>query len=288
MKKYIIISLLTILVAPSVALASWWNPFTWSIFHRADTKTQVLENSIKKLGSNLKVATTTVTKSGINQPPKIPLKTPTTNSSTSKTERQQETSGTTINPAYLNPVGGLYSPQEVADNLAKQVEDRFAKCATQNKVWDRTMTNGVPNCITHDQSCSNKLPNTVFVKTEDKRTDICNCKTGYVWNSSQTACEIYDPDPYGVFKQGFVYSPEERIAVECATYGTSCPQTSTVQINNYYETIQSSPQTPMVNCSNYQAEKTNLDNYYSQNGTLFSGARASAMDALKARYPGCF
>jgi hypothetical protein len=41
-------------------------------------------------------------------------------------------------------------------------------------------------------------------------------------------------------------------------------------------------------CSAYQTEKSNLDNYYSQNGTLFSSARVNAMNALNAKYAGCF
>ena len=36
--------LLMILVIPQIAFASWWNPFGWGIFHKADTKTQILEN----------------------------------------------------------------------------------------------------------------------------------------------------------------------------------------------------------------------------------------------------
>ena len=42
---------------PQVVSASWWNPFSWSvwnnIFHKTDTKTQVLENKVKELESKL-------------------------------------------------------------------------------------------------------------------------------------------------------------------------------------------------------------------------------------------
>lgn len=41
-------------------------------------------------------------------------------------------------------------------------------------------------------------------------------------------------------------------------------------------------------CSAYQTEKSSLDNYYSQNGTLFSSARVNAMSALNLKYAGCF
>lgn len=37
MKKYILVIVLMSFIIPSVALASWWNPFTWNIFKRKVT-----------------------------------------------------------------------------------------------------------------------------------------------------------------------------------------------------------------------------------------------------------
>lgn len=53
MKKYFYTLLLIALITPSIAFASWWNPFSWGIFHRTDTKTEVLENRIKELENKL-------------------------------------------------------------------------------------------------------------------------------------------------------------------------------------------------------------------------------------------
>lgn len=44
MKKYISILALTIILAPSIALASWWNPFTWSFKNFFFKKTAPIEN----------------------------------------------------------------------------------------------------------------------------------------------------------------------------------------------------------------------------------------------------
>ena len=41
MKKYILVSFLVVLVLPSLALASWWNPFSWGIFNKK-TQTPVV------------------------------------------------------------------------------------------------------------------------------------------------------------------------------------------------------------------------------------------------------
>jgi hypothetical protein len=44
MKKYLITLLLLALITPSVAFASWWNPFSWKIFNReAEVKIEELE-----------------------------------------------------------------------------------------------------------------------------------------------------------------------------------------------------------------------------------------------------
>jgi hypothetical protein len=40
MKKYISIALLALFIVPSVALASWWNPFTWKIFKKKEVVSQ--------------------------------------------------------------------------------------------------------------------------------------------------------------------------------------------------------------------------------------------------------
>ena len=41
MKKYIVFVLLLTIIIPSVAFASWWNPFTWKIFHKTQIVPQV-------------------------------------------------------------------------------------------------------------------------------------------------------------------------------------------------------------------------------------------------------
>ncbi len=65
MKKYLSILVLVVLVTPQVAMAAWWNPFSWSVFQKKETNVQQLESRIKDLEKKLedtsaqKVATTT-------------------------------------------------------------------------------------------------------------------------------------------------------------------------------------------------------------------------------------
>lgn len=51
MKKYLTALVLVAMIVPQVALASWWNPFSWGIFHKTDTKTQILETRFKEFES---------------------------------------------------------------------------------------------------------------------------------------------------------------------------------------------------------------------------------------------
>ena len=51
MKKYILVSFLVVLVLPSLALASWWNPFSWGIFNKK-TQTPVVDPTIQNGSSD--------------------------------------------------------------------------------------------------------------------------------------------------------------------------------------------------------------------------------------------
>lgn len=52
--------MLIAILLPQVAFAAWWNPISWKIFHRTDTKTQILENRVKELEKKPKNTTTSI------------------------------------------------------------------------------------------------------------------------------------------------------------------------------------------------------------------------------------
>lgn len=62
MKKYLSILIFTTFIFPSVALASWWNPFSWfnnwSFSEKLEPKTEILEKRILELESKLNSSTT--------------------------------------------------------------------------------------------------------------------------------------------------------------------------------------------------------------------------------------
>jgi hypothetical protein len=53
MKKYISVLFLLVFIIPSVAFASWWNPFSWKIFHKKEvapqTQINIQKNSDEKI-----------------------------------------------------------------------------------------------------------------------------------------------------------------------------------------------------------------------------------------------
>jgi hypothetical protein len=64
MKKHItgslLVLLLGLLLAPQVALASWWNPFSWGVFNKKESNTEIFETRIKEPEIRLSTSTDVV------------------------------------------------------------------------------------------------------------------------------------------------------------------------------------------------------------------------------------
>lgn len=82
MKKLLPLLVLALII-PQVALAAWWNPTTWKVFKKTDSKTQILENRVKELEN--KLANT-------------PTSTPSTQPPTSKPDSKTSVSNTPSQP----------------------------------------------------------------------------------------------------------------------------------------------------------------------------------------------
>lgn len=64
MKKYLTLLIVLVCLVPYLALASWWNPFSWfnnwSLSNKSEENIQALEKKIEELESRLDVSTTTL------------------------------------------------------------------------------------------------------------------------------------------------------------------------------------------------------------------------------------
>jgi hypothetical protein len=70
MKRNSVILAMLVFIVPSVALASWWNPFTWfnqSSSVKKETKTEILEKRIIELENKLNVVSATATTSKLDE-----------------------------------------------------------------------------------------------------------------------------------------------------------------------------------------------------------------------------
>lgn len=52
-KTFIGVAVLGFMLIPQIALAAWWNPFSWNFFSKKEANTEVLENRIKDLEKRL-------------------------------------------------------------------------------------------------------------------------------------------------------------------------------------------------------------------------------------------
>jgi hypothetical protein len=48
MKKYTLILILSLFIIPSLAFASWWNPFTWNVFKKKQETSQTQVTNVEK------------------------------------------------------------------------------------------------------------------------------------------------------------------------------------------------------------------------------------------------
>lgn len=137
--KFLIILLVVSFVVPQIALASWWNPFSWNIwnkiFHRTDTKTQVLENRVKELENKLDEQTTpTPATSGqsiltpktaeTTKQPETTIKKPETETNTLKTE--------TYRAAGINSIATIIEKYKLEQNFCNGMVD-FANLRISNR-----------------------------------------------------------------------------------------------------------------------------------------------------------
>ena len=127
MKKYFLVLSLIVVIIPSVAFASWWNPFSWSIFHGNNTKTQIIENKMPEpISKNSNATTTTSTSS-----PKTVIKIVPTNSTVKKVE-------TVSTPKAVNTTTS--TPKETSDQFC-------ARVFGINSMWNGTESNDQSNKI---------------------------------------------------------------------------------------------------------------------------------------------
>ena len=154
MKKATFVIFFIGFLIPQIALASWWNPFSWKIFYRTDTNTQILENRVKELEKKLvNKATTTalVTKEtsaaevkAQKIEVKISAKQKTKIIQDIKTETPKKVVETFTTPsgAIIDDAGNIISPptntNQFFSTLSQQIAELNKKLEEQKQIQQQT------------------------------------------------------------------------------------------------------------------------------------------------------
>lgn len=201
--RFASVILLTSFLIPSIAMASWWNPFSWNIFSwlfhnsaktetvQIATTTAGVSSSSTKFYCNGQYIENTCSSSNLEYPvcPKDGSRPYCTNNKMS---------------ANTN---GNYSVVDQKDtilcngiNYTKCRADQKFVCPADGKS-DATCDckNGLvgnkagTSCITPDASCQESYgQNFIYSGKNDSGGNICDCKSGYLLNSNN-ACQLIQP-----------------------------------------------------------------------------------------------
>lgn len=202
MKKYLLPLIILVVAIPSIALAVWWNPLSWTAFnflHKKDAPLQLpipQNNQAVDIGEQVEKLQNQTDEINDGQ------KSTAVNKKT-VTVSEKTTATTTIPAEWINPAGGFYTPEEVANNIRAKNAPQICK-----------QQYGVHSIVSSQKDSTGNF--------------LCTCENGYEVrnNSCQTkqTGNNNNPDPYGVlYGTGNAYTPEQINAIECAYYKRNCP-----------------------------------------------------------------
>ncbi len=269
MKKSLVVLFLIAFVIPSVAFASWWNPFTWKIFQKKEpapqvqvetqktpeekiTELQKQVDDLKKQQTNPPAAATTpVAEKKIVPKVTTPVKIPTP-------PIQTDSDGNPLNPnldySKYTVNGQVLSPQDYADYLAKKDTTPYVNLKVNEQdgpitIKANTLVNvswTSANVVSCSGSSNNKPLNgreTINVDSDTVSPFTIRCLTSNGMTVSDSVVlnitdkTPYNYDPYNVLSgesingEKIIYSPDQLNAIDCAYYGRNCP-TINVRILN--------------------------------------------------------
>lgn len=209
MKKYILISLLIILIVPSIALASWWNPFSWFNgwnFNKIETTTDYSTQKITVPN----ITTTNDISNKVIIPP-APIK-PNTLPVAEKTTPQKDTTQPKQVPQVVPSV--VTSPQQPIVSGCTSIQGYSAStgisCSGDNSCINGSFFDkNTGSCINYLTYCQKQNGSNA---SYDSINNNCVCKTGYVINSAGTGCQIPTPNPKLVALQSQLQMYQNELA----------------------------------------------------------------------------
>jgi hypothetical protein len=173
MKKYLPIVATLLLIIPSVAFASWWNPISWnwSALFNSPSSLQV-QTQVQTVSTTTLPTTSSSTQTSV-------IATTSINIVATSTPPASQPVKKVIQKVFPTPV--ITSPTPSASiSPATQT----GSTCPQGYAWNSEYT----SCVTPIEACS-EVNGNWDGKIANSEAD-CTCKTGYVSNSAGTACQI--------------------------------------------------------------------------------------------------
>jgi len=261
MKKYILI-VVALSIVPSVAFASWWNPFTWNIFssHQPNPQVQVIsttkpldhtltDNSTSTATTTISIATTTevIVVATSTPPVNVPVKkvvkkvtspvritTPPVQVQTSVVSNSSDTRPAICPPGYtckssnqiaIDPTPIQASTTSSIKSWTDLEQEWFAK-ATQNDWTQLTITNDSGEKHYYRLEVGTWVRKDTLAESQEPyhspNSSLCN---GTYWNQCPSGQNFICPG-----NGGKAYCQSPQTTQTPITIPTNIPQTQTSQI----------------------------------------------------------
>lgn len=228
-------------IVPQIALAAWWNPFSWSIWNIFRPTPHVQQVQIAPTPTLTATSITTTTEKVDTKV--VSTKKPVVDSA-QKVNQPNIKQPSIVAPSqpiptidvyakYRDPATGkILTPEEFVKNAD-------AKCASQDKVRSGTInSDGTISCITYTQACQAKFG----INSYSSGAKECDCTEGYAFDSNNK-CIVIDYNAlcqkkYGVNSYSTGKNSGGNNTCGCKTdynfnqSGTSCQLKQTTDYNN--------------------------------------------------------
>jgi len=232
MKKYIIFSLLIILVIPSVALASWWNPLSWFngwSFHKELPAPQVqietqktsdikIDELQKQLDDLKKQQTESDAKTVKKDIEKVAVPIVTKETDPEKLWKLWEDYNFPIADGKGWLSLSLTQPSLKETRYYRKEGNQWVR---KNSEVEASQPYKLETTPTVDLYAKYRDPVTGEILSPKEYADMVAKK---FINYSQNKTLQNNPDPYGVlYGTGIPYTAEQLNSIDCAYYGRNCP-----------------------------------------------------------------
>lgn len=288
-------AILLIILLPNITLAAWYNPFSWRIFDFLrnknqdstevikDSQTQIediaeedvkFEKELEKKDSITSVKKPIVLKTSPTQDVNVSTESDLISEIDSWDEYSVVTGGVVTIPNYAERISRV---KNLCDYIEKTLKPNLGDPYTRHQYCSI----GMHTTVTANTNISISVDYLSYMENTKASKKMTMNAWNLVLDFERAKTLVYNPV---IESKKLDRERREAPRPGIIRSSNSNPQTQSSSTSSQG----SNATTSGLNCANYSSEKTALDNYHAQNGTLFSSSRTNAMAALDAKYATCF